>query len=335
MKVLFDSRWIGPHGIGRVAQEYRAMLGEQFEIVDLDHGSAPSGKWDSVLTARAFARSKADVFFTPGYNGSPFITGPQVIMIHDLIHLQPGQPGRGIRALYYDTVIRAAARRSLVVTVSHFSKAVIERRWPELAGRLVVIPNGISAPFCTPRPISAARAGIVVFTNERWHKNFDGMCRALVAWQAADDQAKAHPVYFVGRPVDAAAHPQFARIRNGVTVHSADDAALGDLLASSAALLNCSYHEGFGLPVVEALATGCVPVVSDLPVFREVAGGEGVFADPCDPTSIAQALYRAIRTSVPVAVSDAVKRRFTWEHSGRRMISAVWGASGLDPGRAR
>jgi glycosyltransferase involved in cell wall biosynthesis len=328
MRILFDSRWIGPHGIGRVAQEYRAILGEEFEIIDLDHGPAPSGKLDSVFTARAFTRSKADVFFTPGYNGSPFIAARQVIMIHDLIHLQPGQSGRGIRALYYDTIIRATARRSLVITVSHFSKAAIEQRWPELAGRVVVIPNGVSAAFCAPRPISAVRCGIVVFTNDRWHKNFDGMCRALVAWQAADDQAAGHPVYFVGRPVDGDAHPTFARIQHGVAVHSADDTALADLLASSAALLTCSHHEGFGLPVVEALATGCVPVVSDLPVFREIAGDHGVFADNHDPAAIARALSRAIRTTVPVGVSDAVKQRFAWEQSGGQMVSAVRGMVG-------
>ena len=323
MRILFDSRWIGPHGIGRVAQEYRAILGEQFEIIDLDHGPPPSAKWDSVLTARAFARSKADLFFTPGYNGSPFIAAPQVMMIHDLIHLQPGQSGRGIRALYYDTVIRAAARRSRVITVSAFSKAAIEQRWPELAGRVVVIPNGVSAAFCASRPVAAVRAGIVMFTNDRWHKNFDGMCRALVAWQATDDQAAGHPVYFVGRPVDAAAHPAFVRIQHGVPVHCADDAALGDLLASSAALLHCSHHEGFGLPVVEAMAMGCVPVVSDLPVFREMAGDHCVFADNHDPAAIARALSRAIRTTVPVGASDAVKQRFAWEQSGRRMVNAV------------
>jgi glycosyltransferase involved in cell wall biosynthesis len=149
------------------------------------------------------------------------------------------------------------------------------------------------------------------------------MCRALAAWQAQDSLAAQHPVHFVGREVDPAAHPDILRVQNRVALKSASDPALANLLASSAALLLCSHHEGFGLPVVEALASGAMPVVSDLAVFREIGGSDCIYVDRHDPAAIAQGLSQAIRATVPEGVSQAISQRFGWSQSGQHMAQVL------------
>ncbi|MBK7285443.1 MAG: hypothetical protein IPI83_15020 [Sphingomonadales bacterium] len=61
MRILFDSRWIAPHGIGRVAREYRDRLARDFDLVELIDGPKPSSPMDWWFLGQAFRRSGADL----------------------------------------------------------------------------------------------------------------------------------------------------------------------------------------------------------------------------------------------------------------------------------
>jgi glycosyltransferase involved in cell wall biosynthesis len=68
------------------------------------------------------------------------------------------------------------------------------------------------------------------------------------------------------------------------------DADYARLLESAHALVHASLDEGFGIPLVEAMSVGTPIVVSDIPIFREIGGAAGVYADPHDPSAFAKAV---------------------------------------------
>lgn len=320
-RILFDARWIAPHGIGRVAREYRDRLAADFDVVDVTAASKPSSPRDWLTLATAFRRSGADLLFTPGYNGTPLAGRRQVFIIHDLIHFGAQEPGGAKKRMYYNTITRAAAARATVLTVSQASADEIARRWPETRGRTVVVPNGLSDVFRHPPETDAARSGIVLFANERWHKNLPGMLAAIARWQAGAGSDEA--VTLVGDPATAAAAANAAGIRHAAFPGRIDDDALAALLRRSRALLFCSFVEGFGLPLLEALASGCPVVASDIPVFREVARDGCTFVDASSTDSIADGIARAVATTVAPAATAAVLERYDWSRSYAIVADAI------------
>ena len=142
MRLLFDSRWISAHGIGRVASEMLVRLKRDFDVVEVQAGSKPSHPLDWLRTAAELRKTDAAMFVSMGYNGSPLLGARQIFVIHDLIHLDRRGPGALTRRLYYQTVIRTAARHATnVLTVSQASARRISAEWPECAGRLRVCPG--------------------------------------------------------------------------------------------------------------------------------------------------------------------------------------------------
>ena len=91
---------------------------------------------------------------------------------------------------------------------------------------------------------------------------------------------------------------------------------LEGLYAAAALLATTTLHEGFGLPVLEAMARGVPVAASDLAVLREVAGDAAIWHDPRDPSSVAAALRRLLAGGAEVERLRAAGRdraqRFSW-----------------------
>lgn len=316
MRILFDSRWIAPHGIGRVAREYRDRLVQDFDLVELVDGPKPSSPLDWWFLGRAFKRSGADLLFVPGYNGTPLAGRRQLFIIHDLIHFGPAEPDGFRKRLYYNSITRMAATRAKVLTVSQASADELGRRWPETRGLVGVVPNGISEPFAVHcgKP-SRYKAGLLLFGNGRWHKNLPAMLEAVALWQAQGLKATDMPVTILGPEEPARALAAKAGVRNLVFEKGLSDEELADLLARSAALLFCSHAEGFGLPILEAIACGCPVVASDIPVMREVGRTGCVFVDPESPADMARGIDRAIGLTSDDDARAALVASLNWDAS--------------------
>jgi len=91
---------------------------------------------------------------------------------------------------------------------------------------------------------------------------------------------------------------------------------LVDLYRRASALVFPSRYEGFGQPVLEALACACPVACSDLPPLREVAGDAAVYFDPDDPESIAAGVREAIARGG--ASGPARAAQFSWDETARR-----------------
>ena len=109
-----------------------------------------------------------------------------------------------------------------------------------------------------------------------------------------------------------------------------DDDTLSSLYSRARGVVFPSFAEGFGLPLVEAALAGARLAVSDIPVFRWIAGDHPIYFDPHDQDSVVHAL-RVLLEDAPLAgtgFADAVTRRFSWESSAAVVGDACRAVSG-------
>lgn len=316
MRILFDSRWIAPHGIGRVAREYRDRMIRDFDVTELHNGPSPSHPADWWFLAKAFRASSADMLFVPGYNGTPLVGNRQIFIVHDLIHFGKAEPNGFRKRLYYNTITRVAAARSTLITVSQASADELARHWPEKGGRIGVVPNGISDAFRRLEPETAlARHGLVLFGNGRWQKNLGRMLEAIGIWQRRGGLGSDAPITIIGPAEPARTLADAARVTNLVCAGRLSDEEVARVFLQSAGLLFCSHAEGFGLPVLEAVACGCPVIASDISVLREVGQTGCVFVDPCSARAIADGIEMAIAMSIDQRSRTAIIARHDWDAS--------------------
>jgi len=228
---------------------------------------------------------------------------PLVVTVHDAApELFPeGFTARGRR--FHRLGMAAAARRAeVVITVSQSAADEIAAHTPIGADRIVVVPNGVDPPAADPAADAEARARL-------------GLAgRRYLFWVGSLEPRKG-----VGTLVAAAAelkrsgaHPDLLTVVGGYAgwlndhlIAPADRAALGDSLVEAGRLSEAdlwalyrgaaifafpSHHEGFGLPVLEAMSQGTPVVASDIPAIREVAGDAALLVPPGNVAAWAGAL---------------------------------------------
>jgi glycosyltransferase involved in cell wall biosynthesis len=119
-------------------------------------------------------------------------------------------------------------------------------------------------------------------------------------------------------------------------LHSVPDADLPGLYNGAGLLALPSFYEGFGLPVLEAMACGTPVVAADRATLPEVVGDAGLLVNPEDPEHIARALAQALQDEALRAqlhnAGLVQAARFTWERTARTTWAVYRRALGLDEG---
>lgn len=296
--------------------------------------AVPAGKWLPWLPLDLPA-GPLDVFHGTNFT-LPATKARGVATIHDLAFLRfPDQVPPDFRALYERLSRDAAARADVVVGDSDCTSRDVAELLGVDPSRTVTIHPGVSAEFLAPgdreRDAAAllARHGLapdyVLFVGSTHPRK--NLSRLLEAFAAARRRAGlAHRLVLVG---DAGfGH---AEVRARIASLGLDDAVtlpgyvpdedLPALYRCAAALAFPSCYEGFGLPVVEAFATGCPVLTSSTSCLPEVAGDAAVLVDPGSTESIADGLVRILTdVALRARLVEAGRSRvglFTWEKAAR------------------
>lgn len=288
--VFFDPRWTGDNGIGVFARH----VGECLDLPSLPIGGVPTEPLDPLRQAlvMSFRVPRGGAVFNPGYTPLLFPVRPFVFTVHDLNHIDRPENSSPLKRLYYSLVMRPALRRAFrVLTVSEFSKRRIVE-WARVAAeRVVVVGNGVDASFS---PDGARYAPgyryLLCVGNRKSHKN---ELRALEAFAQAEIDRDIR-LLFTGE-----ASPELAervrglglagRVEFSGRVPQADVPAL---YRGALALVFPSLYEGFGLPVIEAMACGTPVLTSNTTALPETAGDAALLVDPLSVPAIAEGIER-------------------------------------------
>jgi glycosyltransferase involved in cell wall biosynthesis len=235
------------------------------------------------------------------------LRGPSVVTIHDL-HFEhdPSVMGLLDRVTFKAVVPRAVRKADHVLAVSVRTKRDIVELYGVSPDKVTVTPHGVDPAFA---PGDGTHDGYLLFVGAvQARKN------PLAALSAAE--AAGVPLVVVGPEKD----PELAReLRaRGADVRGwVEKPELAELYRRAGALILPSRFEGFGVPVLEAMASGTPVVLSDDEALREVAGDAGIYGDLAD--GVRRALAERERYARAGLDRAAL---FTWEESARRTADA-------------
>lgn len=314
---------------------YRRFVGDAAVRV---RGMGPGGPVARLLVAMPLAslRDRLDVLHVQ-YVGPPLHHGALVVTVHDVAFETHGETFPALlRARLRWQVPREIRRAALVTTISEASASDIVAAYGTAREHLRVVPGGVSPRY---RPVTTdhatlARHGIdapfllsVGRLNPR--KNLAGLIaafellrarrpdRVLLVLVGEDDYGAASLREVVARSSASADIVLAGRL---------DDETLASLYAAASVFVYPSFYEGFGLPPLEAMASGTPVVSSDRGGLGEVLGDAAIRVDPHSPESIAAGIERMLDdaglASRMVTAGLAQARTFSWEAAARAMLAA-------------
>ena len=257
---------------------------------------------------------------------------PAAIFVYDLaFKLRPAEVPWQQR-VYLGSILRPALRQAAaVLVISNKTRQDLLDCYPlpGLEQKVSVVPLGVSNKVkAGPLPEGLAPGFILAVGTIEPRKNYP---RLLAAYRALRARIDTPPLVIAGRP-GWAYGDTLDRIRKEPGVRylgHVDEPTLSALYESAAVLAFPSLYEGFGLPLLEAMARGLPAVVSKAGALPELAGDAAVLVDPEDVSSIEVGLEKALTDkALRERLSSAGKeraQRFTWERSAEVTREALRG----------
>lgn len=233
---------------------------------------------------------------------------PCVVTVHDLSFVRdPGLMSWKDRLVFQRVVPHAVRRASRVFTVSERTKADLIELFGVPPEKVVVTPNGVDPGFA---PGDGPHDYVLTVGAIQKRKN------QLAALEAAT--AIGMPLIVVGPEKDPALAAELRR-RGARLEGYVEDTRLAELYRGAACVVQSSRHEGFGLPVLEAMASGTPVVAVPDPALREVAGDAAVFVEE---SALADGIRQALRERDRLVSAGLERARaFSWRAAAERTFA--------------
>lgn len=325
--IYADQRWIGDHGIGRFARHVLAVL-DYCPVMLAGYPAAPLDAWRLSRALRGLTRD--DLFFSPGYNSPLFCTARLIFTIHDLSHIYCPENSNPLIRLYYATLMKRACQRALrILTVSEFTRMQIVE-WSGVSEEKVL--NVGCAVASTYHP-SENCYGLqfpyfLCVSNRKRHKN---EFRLVEAFARADLATGMHLVFTGGPTAELADCIEHFHVTPRVYFAGVvPETKLPSLYRGAAALVFPSLYEGFGLPILEAMACGTPVVTANVTAMPEIAGGAALLVDPTSVEQITKAMEQLL--SDPILRQQlrdkglARSAEFSWARTTAKVRESVTAA---------
>lgn len=294
--------------------------------------------WEQTLFPLLVHRYRIDLLHCP-VNVLPLWAGRwrTAVTILDCQYLHASARHGFLRRRFNTLFMRASYRRAdLVMTISNCMKEEIVGYFGGDGAKVAVTHLGHAFGPVAPCPghplaqcLGLGRPYLlfVGFPNHR--KNLPGLIRAFAL--AQERLSERYDLVLCG-DIGTKTESDYPAIRSTIAetglkervrlIGYLENEELRDLMAGARAFVLPSLYEGFGLPVVEAMACGTPVLVSDLPVFREIAGDAALYVDPHDREDMASGICRllsdpGLRAELSIRGS-ARAAAFTWQETARK-----------------
>jgi glycosyltransferase involved in cell wall biosynthesis len=279
-KILLDARLTRQLSVGmktyvRELTNRLPAVAPQYEYVSFDRGG--NFGWDEqVRLPAAIVRSHARLVHYMSLYVPLISPAPSVVTIHDLIHLRFPEYFKSKVGPYYRTVVRyACSRARRVITDDEKTIDDLMHFLDVDPVKIRVVPLGIDDRFFVGSPPRVAPAPYLLYVgNHRPHKNLQTL---FDAWSGLPQEMSVD-LYVTG-PDDFVGELERRRtaVRKIVALGEVTAESLGSYYAGALALVQPALREGFGLPVLEAMASGCAVVASEGALPRVLADAAMTF----------------------------------------------------------
>jgi alpha-1,3-rhamnosyl/mannosyltransferase len=271
---------------------------------------------------------EADLFHAPYYLYPFAAPGPTVVTIHDLIPLDHPDPSAGLLARWlYKPLHRIAERRAAaILTDSEAARASLLQHLSIEPSRIAVVPLAPDPRFQADRTVPRDRF-LFTLSSTKPHKNSERLLRAYAATRPMEHGV---PLLVAGLPPDDwEPLAALARARGvGEWVRALgrlNDDDLRDHYQRCLAFLFPSYAEGFGLPVLEALACGAPTLIANRPPMVDLVAGAALTADPFELASLTGGIERLLHEpELRARLGTRGPGRaaaFTWHQTARQTMA--------------
>jgi glycosyltransferase involved in cell wall biosynthesis len=291
--------------------------------------------WEQTVLPLAAAARQIDVLLNPGFT-APLVCGcPQVTVFHDLQHKRHPEHFRWFDLPFWRFLLFWSAHLSRIVIADSEATATDLDRFYRLPPQKVrIVPLGVDPNFFTIARARHTEPLLLSVSTLHPHKNLDRLLRAFAVFHGKRPEFR---LVIAGlRGFDSA---NLERLRDALGLAAAVEFTgwipreeLYSLYARACAFLYPSTFEGFGLPVLEALAAGVPTACSGIEPLASTAGDAALQFDPNDEAAIADAIERlvsdtklreALATKGPERAS-----RFSWHTTARLTLEALRDAAG-------
>lgn len=296
-----------------------------------------------ILDRHLWRAGQVDLFHSPFHVMPRRVSCPALVTMHDAFHFEQNKTSNYAPpiswaewAYFLWAVPDSLQRARRVLCVSRTTADEMLRRVPSTKDKLRVVPHGVTALFrqLPDRQAARARAAELIGSSEPFLLSIGGVSpnknhlRMLRAFAAAFPGKSRLRLVVVNRFGDPARLQALARElgvgERYVSLASPADDDLVRLLNAATGLAFCSTVEGFGLPILEAMACGCPVITSTTSCMPEVAGDAALLADPHDVADIARAMRRLVnqrRLRQELSGKGLERaRRFSWREAARATL---------------
>jgi glycosyltransferase involved in cell wall biosynthesis len=318
-------------GVERCAEEISRRLNMQKRFIKPSRplGGAAGHLWEQFVLPRLIRVD--EILWSPA-NSSAWSVANQVVSIHDASvfdHPEWFRPAFGAWTRLSWKIL--AKRAKAIITVSEFSKQRLQYHLKLRAEKIHVVHNGVGEPF-EPQSEKQVNEVRIKYGLEEPYFLFVGtqeprknLGTLIQAWETAD--LKEYKLFIagaqsVGHVFNVTGYGHSIRHAKSMTYIYVPDEDLPALYSGATAFVFPSLYEGFGLPVLEAMACGTPVIASDTTVFPEVFGNSALLINPLDAKGIATAMQTIIEDKT-LAASLRERglqkaKELTWEKSARK-----------------
>jgi glycosyltransferase involved in cell wall biosynthesis len=312
LKIGYDAQaFLSPNGGLGKGRQLRNLLGRRIGdfagfatpapnpsgVELIQEGASRHRIWQQVSLPNSLRRHKIDLFLAPE-NTAPFFLPSSVrliLVLHDTIMMQCF-PQRALKPRLMDSYLRkqipaSVSRAEVILTVSEYSRSEILRAFP--TANVHVIPCTIPETWFDPAPIEAREDFLLMITSSAPHKNAKGAITgyAQYARQAAKS---AVPVKIVGLSREVELYRPLLKELGVADLVSfmpfLTETELRSLYQRARAAVVPSFAEGFGIPLLEAMATGTPVLASNATSLPEVGGHAPFYFNPHNADEIGLAI---------------------------------------------
>ncbi|OAJ35028.1 glycosyltransferase family 4 protein [Piscirickettsia salmonis] len=314
--ILFDSRWVGHHGIGRFSKEIFSRLDVRCDSRKLS--GSPTSPFDPFYLSYEIKKRQPQLFFSPGFNPPLMTKQPFIFTVHDLMHLKVEGEAGLLKKQYYAKIIKPAIYRAeKVLTVSEHAKADI-LEWAALhdESKVIVVGNGVDSHFSPEGECFQENSDYLLYIgNRKAHKNIDVLLEGF-----ARSKAYTSTKLLLSGKKDTEIADKILKLN--IVEHVdflgfIEEEKLPNIYRGAKALIIPSLYEGFGLPALEAMACGTPVISSNSASLPEVVGDAGLLFDPGSSSELSQHIDNLMASKILYnqCIQRGLERAklFSWE----------------------